>query len=64
MGYMNDEIPLLDNHSDAAIVDETGLVKQVKKAVEKAPRKATTSKKTPSSPKKATREKSPSRGSR
>lgn len=36
MGYMNDEIPLLDNHSDAAIVDETGLVKQVKKAVEKA----------------------------
>ena len=36
MAYMSDEIPILDNHTDAMIVDEVGDLKKVKKAVENA----------------------------
>lgn len=36
MGYLSSEIPVLDNHSLEQIVDETGVLKQVKKTSEKA----------------------------
>jgi hypothetical protein len=36
MSYASGEIPVLDNHSDAQIVDELGPVKALKKAVEAA----------------------------
>lgn len=36
MGYLGEEIPVLDNHSNQQIVDETGLLKQIKKTTEKA----------------------------
>ena len=36
MSYASGEIPVLDNHSDAQIVDELGPVKALKKAVETA----------------------------
>lgn len=36
MAYLGEEIPVLDNHSDAQLVDETGVLKKVKKTVEKA----------------------------
>ena len=36
MGYLGTEIPVLDNHSNAQIVDETGVLKAVKKTAESA----------------------------
>lgn len=36
LGYLADEIPVLDNHSDKQLVDEVGLLKQAKKTIEKA----------------------------
>ena len=36
MGYLETEIPVLTNHTDNMLVDETGVLKKVKKVVEKA----------------------------
>lgn len=36
MGYLAEEIPVLDNMSDQSLVDEVGVLKQVKKTAEKA----------------------------
>ena len=36
MSYLGSEIPVLDNTSDEALIDEVGLLKQLKKPVEKA----------------------------
>lgn len=36
MGYLEEEIPVMDNHTIQQVVDETGLLKQVKKTAEKA----------------------------
>lgn len=36
MGYLGEEIPVLDNTTDNQLVDEVGVLKQVKKTAEKA----------------------------
>lgn len=36
LGYLGEDIPVLDNHSDKQLVDEVGVLKQAKKIVEKA----------------------------
>lgn len=36
MGYLGSEIPVLDNHTLEAVIDETGVLKQVKKVAETA----------------------------
>ena len=36
MSYLGSEIPVLDNTSDETLIDEVGLLKQLKKPVEKA----------------------------
>jgi hypothetical protein len=36
LGYLSDEMPILDNHTDKMLVDEVGSLKQAKKILEKA----------------------------
>jgi hypothetical protein len=36
LGYLSDEMPILDNHTDKMLVDEVGSLKQAKKIIEKA----------------------------
>lgn len=36
LSYLAEEIPVLDNHTDAQLVDEVGVLKQAKKTFEKA----------------------------